>query len=61
VSWQLKKDELSGIDAHARNAVNWIISAMLYAVISVLLVFVISMRLIYAGRGLAPLFCPGSG
>jgi uncharacterized Tic20 family protein len=61
VTWQLKKDELPGIDAHARDAVNWIISVMLYAAMSELRVFVISMRLICAGRGLAPLFCPGSG
>ena len=41
VIWQLKKDELPGIDAHGKNALNWIISAMIYAVVSVLLVFVI--------------------
>jgi uncharacterized protein len=41
VIWQLKKDELPGIDAHGKNAVNWIISAMIYAVVCVLLVFVI--------------------
>jgi uncharacterized protein len=41
VIWQLKKDELPGIDAHGKNAVNWIISAMIYAVVSVLLIFVI--------------------
>ncbi len=27
VIWQLKKNELPGIDAHGKNAVNWIISA----------------------------------
>ncbi len=41
VIWQLKKDELPGIDAHGKNAVNWIISAMIYTVVSILLVFVI--------------------
>lgn len=41
VIWQLKKDQLPGIDAHGKNAINWIISAMIYAVVSVLLVFVI--------------------
>jgi uncharacterized protein len=40
VIWQLKKDELPGIDAHGKNAVNWIISAVIYAIVSVLLVFV---------------------
>jgi uncharacterized Tic20 family protein len=41
VIWQLKKDELPGIDAHGKNAVNWILSGMIYGVVSVLLVFVI--------------------
>jgi uncharacterized protein len=41
VIWQLKKYDLPGIDAHGKNAVNWIISAIIYAVVSVPLVFVI--------------------
>jgi uncharacterized protein len=41
VIWQLKKDELPDIDAHGKNAVNWIISAAIYAIVSVLLVLVI--------------------
>ncbi|HSW44611.1 MAG TPA: DUF4870 domain-containing protein [Phycisphaerae bacterium] len=41
VIWQLKKEELPGIDAHGKIAVNWIISAILYAVVCILLVFVI--------------------
>jgi uncharacterized Tic20 family protein len=36
--WQFKKVELPGIDAHGRNAVNWIISLIIYAVISGILV-----------------------
>lgn len=39
VIWQLKKDELPGIDQHGRNAVNWIISKLIYAAISAILVF----------------------
>jgi uncharacterized Tic20 family protein len=39
--WQLKKDELLGIDAHGKNVVNWIISAIIYAVVCVILAFVI--------------------
>jgi uncharacterized Tic20 family protein len=39
--WQLKKDELPGIDAHGKNAVNWIISAIIYAVVCVILILVI--------------------
>ena len=30
VIWQLKKSELSGIDRHGKNAVNWIISHIIY-------------------------------
>ena len=41
VIWQLKKNELPEIDAHGKNAVNWIISAAIYMVVSVLLIFVI--------------------
>ena len=37
--WQLKKDDLPGLDVHGRNAVNWIISSLVYAVVSGLLIF----------------------
>ena len=39
--WQLKKDELPGLDAHGKNAINWMISAAIYMVVSVPLVFVV--------------------
>lgn len=39
--WQLKKDELPDIDVHGRNAVNWIISQLIYLVICILLAFVL--------------------
>ncbi len=32
--WQLKKAELPGLDVHGKNAVNWVISAVIYAAIS---------------------------
>jgi uncharacterized Tic20 family protein len=41
VIWQLKKDKLPGLDEHGKNAVNWLISAGIYAVVSVLMVLVI--------------------
>jgi uncharacterized Tic20 family protein len=41
VLWQVKKTELPGIDAHGRIVVNWIISAIIYAFVSVLLAFVV--------------------
>jgi uncharacterized protein len=39
--WQLKKSELPGIDQHGKNAVNWIISKIIYAVVCVILCFVL--------------------
>ena len=39
--WQLKKDELPEIDAHGKAAVNWIISKLIYAAVSVILAFVV--------------------
>jgi uncharacterized Tic20 family protein len=38
--WQLKKDELPGLDAHGRVVVNWLISEIIYAVVCGLLCFV---------------------
>src|SRR5712691_916577 len=32
VIWQLKKADLPGLDVHGKNALNWIISTILYAV-----------------------------
>ncbi len=39
VIWQVKKDEYPVLDAHGKNALNWILSYLLYGFISVLLVF----------------------
>lgn len=39
--WQLKKHELPGIDAHGKIVVNWIISAIIYAIASLLLCVVL--------------------
>ena len=47
--WQIKKDELPGLDAHGRNATNWIISSIIYAVISgILCLIVIGVPLLIA-------------
>jgi len=40
VIWQLKKDVLPDLDAHGKNAVNWMISELIYLAISIVLVFV---------------------
>ena len=40
VIWQTKKDELPKLDRHGKNAVNWIISSFIYAIVSGLLCLV---------------------
>ncbi|HEV2968990.1 MAG TPA: DUF4870 domain-containing protein [Pirellulales bacterium] len=41
IIWQLKKNELPGIDAHGKVVVNWIISAIIYAIVSGILCVVL--------------------
>ncbi|MEX2140885.1 MAG: DUF4870 domain-containing protein [Pirellulales bacterium] len=41
VIWQLKKTELPEIDIHGKIVVNWIISAFIYAILCVILIFLI--------------------
>jgi uncharacterized Tic20 family protein len=41
VIWQVRKDELPGIDAHGKNAVNWMISQLIYLAVGFVLAFVV--------------------
>jgi uncharacterized Tic20 family protein len=41
VIWQAKKDEMPELDQHGKNAVNWVISSLIYLAISIALCFVI--------------------
>jgi len=41
VIWNLKKEELPGIDVHGKVVVNWIISAVIFAAICIPLIFVV--------------------
>jgi uncharacterized protein len=41
VLWQMKKDEIAGLDAHGKMIVNWMISCLIYSVISFVLAFVL--------------------
>ena len=41
VLWQTQKDKMPALDAHGKMLANWMISSLIYAVISVILVFVI--------------------
>ncbi len=44
--WQMKKDEMPGLDAHGKMVTNWIISSVIYSAISVVLIFVFLIGLI---------------
>lgn len=39
--WQLNKDKIPGLDAHGKMVTNWMISATIYAVASIILMFVL--------------------
>ena len=41
VLWQVKKDELPGIDAHGKVVANWLVSSLIYGAICGLLCFVL--------------------
>jgi uncharacterized protein len=41
VIWQLKKNDMPGIDAHGKVVVNWIISALIYAIVCIPLFFIV--------------------
>jgi uncharacterized protein len=41
IIWQIKKAELPGIDVHGKNVINWIISAVIYGIVSFILIFVV--------------------
>ena len=56
--WQLKKDDLPGLDEHGKNAVNWIISAVIYGLVSVLLVFVVVGVFLLIALGILGLIFP---
>ena len=41
VIWQVKKDEMPALDAHGKMIANWMISALIYGVVSFVLTFVL--------------------
>ena len=41
VIWQMKKNELPGLDAHGKAVANWIISQLIYWAIALVLIFVV--------------------
>ena len=41
VLWQIKKDEMPALDAHGKMVVNWLISSLIYFVVSLILTIVL--------------------
>ena len=41
VLWQTKKDEMPALDAHGKMVTNWLISSVIYAVVSLVLTIVL--------------------
>lgn len=41
VLWQTKKEEMPALDAHGKMVVNWLISSLIYGLISLVLVLII--------------------
>ncbi len=41
ILWQIKKDEMPALDAHGKMVVNWLISSLIYFVISLVLIIVL--------------------
>jgi len=41
IIWQLKKEEMPGLDPHGKVVANWIVSSIIYFAVSVLLIFVL--------------------
>jgi uncharacterized protein len=41
VMWQMKKDEMQGVDQHGKNIVNFLISMLIYSFISAILMLVV--------------------
>jgi uncharacterized Tic20 family protein len=57
VIWQTKKDDMPEIDEHGKNAVNWLITWVLYMVVSLALVFVfVGIPLLIVGGVLGVVF-----
>ena len=53
ILWQIKKDEIPEINVHGKIVVNWLISAIIYSAVGLLLTFVligIPLLFILAGR-----------
>ena len=58
VIWQIKKDSMPIIDAHGKNAVNWIISTLIYSAVCFVLTFILIGILGFAILGILAIVFP---
>jgi len=49
VLWQVRKAELPELDAHGRNAANWIISYLIYGAVCLVLVYLVRVAIVLLG------------
>lgn len=58
VIWQIKKDEFPIVDAHGKNAVNWIISAVIYGAVCLILTLAVIGIFLFAILGVLAIVFP---
>jgi uncharacterized protein len=58
VLWQMKKDEMPGLDEHGKMVTNWIISSVIYGAVSVVLAFVLIGFLLLIALGILGIVFP---
>ncbi len=56
--WQIKKDQLPGIDVHGKNVVNFLLSFLIYSVIALALCFILVGFLLLPVLAVAGIICP---
>lgn len=56
--WQLNKEKMPALDAHGKMVVNWMISSTIYAIVSIVLVFVLVGILLLIALGIVGIVFP---
>ncbi|MDH7600195.1 MAG: DUF4870 domain-containing protein [Sedimentisphaerales bacterium] len=58
IIWRLKKDKIPGIDIHGRIVANWVLSTLIYSIVSILLCFVLVGFVLIAALAIMDLIFP---
>ena len=58
IIWQTQKDKMPALDAHGKMVTNWIISLLIYGVVSTVLVFVLVGILLWIALGIVSIVFP---